>query len=473
MASEYEIKGATEAQNQLVQEIAHKFSVSDEHLVELADEVHRYLTNGLISDDEAMGLPSRVSYIKSGITDDIRDAKRAGSVALGLTINTSTRRMKIASVKFARASPDIINKQVFHIKDGQSSAMQLCEQAATHIAQFINTHGVLPADAARAPTALPLGVTIDLPLEETSKSGGRVVCDSRACDGFFRNVDIAQALNSAMLRQHLPVRVTSTTNCVISTMVAAQHHFQSTCTALILNHGINASYYEAARKIPKISGTELGQSAARVAINTELARFGENSRVVQPTMWDHRIDRESGNTGYHVFEKLVADKYLGEIVRNLITDFMDAQLIFARDTDVTTFSEPYTFFTSYMTIMEDSSADLHEVGDLLKAGFNVDASYVDRQIVRSLCHIVAMRAAKLVGGAVAGVIRKATEAMDAPEPAVVSISGQLTDMNQPYVECTIETAQRVAAKLKLAEPVFNVLGEDGYTVGAALSSFSK
>ncbi|KAJ1754614.1 hypothetical protein LPJ58_004602 [Coemansia sp. RSA 1591] len=152
---------------------------------------------------------------------------------------------------------------------------------------------------------------------------------------------------------------------------------------------------------------------------------------------------------------------------------MDAQLIFARDTDVTTFSEPYTFFTSYMSIMEDTSSDLHDVGGLLQAGFNVQASYVDRQIVRALCHIVSMRAAKLVGAAVAGIVKKASEARDDQEPVVVSISGQLTEMNQPYVECTIKTAKRVARTLDLCEPVFNVLGEDGYTVGAALSSFSK
>ncbi|KAI9502111.1 hypothetical protein BX070DRAFT_193101 [Coemansia spiralis] len=263
----------------------------------------------------------------------------------------------------------------------------------------------------------------------------------------FGNLDIAHTLNSVLLKRHLPVRVVSSTNCVISTLVSAQHHFHSTCIALILNHGINASYYEAAAKIPKISGTELGNSEARVAINTELARFGENSHVLCPTMWDNRIDRESPNTGYHIFEKLVADKYLGEI--------------------------PYSFFTSYMTIMEDNSDDLHDVGDLLLAGFNIDSSLTDRKIVRSLCQIVATRAAKLVGGAVVGLVKKATEAMESAAPAVISISGQLTEMNQPYLNCTIETAKRLLENSGLQEPVFNILGEDGYTVGAALTSFSK
>ncbi|KAJ2661220.1 hypothetical protein IWW48_002516 [Coemansia sp. RSA 1200] len=495
MSSEYSIKDATPAQNKLLEEIASKFDVKEEQLLEISDDVYRSVTEGLKGEEEetdGSGLPCLVSYIKSEITRDIREAERSERVALGMTINTSTNRIKLASVRFVQGAPDAINKQIFYLPDGgPESAAALFEDAVTHVAQFINSHDLVPDAAATAAAAattvaggsqqqqqqqqvMSMGVTIDLPMEETSKSGGHVICHTATCDRVLSNVDLAHTLNAVMLKKHLPVRVTSTSNCVISTLVAAQHHFHSTCVALILNRGINASYYERASRVPKLRGTELGGSSdARVAINTEIARYGEHSAVLTPTMWDHRIDRESANTGHHTFEKLVADKYLGEIVRNLITDFMDSRLIFPPDADVSMFSTPYSFFSSYMTIMEDSSADLNDVGALLRAGFNVDASLVDRRIVSLLCRIVAMRAAKLVGGAVVGLVRRATEAMDAPGPAVISISGQLTEMNQPYLECTMETAKRVALLAGLQEPVFNVLGEDGYTVGAALSSLSK
>ncbi|KAJ1720930.1 hypothetical protein LPJ53_004480 [Coemansia erecta] len=474
------VPGASAAQNDLLRTIATKFATSDENLLSVANEVYTSIVNGLQTDDtdsQPESLPCRVSYVKSGITQDIRAAEDTDKIALGLTINTSAGWFKMASVRLhGNGQADEVNKQIFRMprsgSSGGSSGLdtpaKLFEAAATHVAEFINSHGL---DSTKQ--TLPLGVTIDLPLEETSKRGGRVVCGSRACSGMFGNVDIARSLDDHLAKQHLPVRVTATTNCAISTMVAAQRHFAHTCAALILNHGINAAYYERACEIPKIKGSELGNSPrALVAVNTELARFGEGSRALQPTMWDHRIDRESLNTGRHVFEKLVADKYLGEIVRNLITDFMDARLIFPRDADATMFSQPYSFFTSYMTIMDDSSEDLREVGDLLTAGFNVQASDVDRRIVRELCRIVAMRAARLVGAAVAGIVKRAGEAAD-ESPAVVSISGQLTEMNQPYVRCTVDTAQRLAHEMQLPKPTFNVLGEDGYTVGAALASLSK
>ncbi|KAJ2024594.1 hypothetical protein GGI06_000931 [Coemansia sp. S85] len=121
--------------------------------------------------------------------------------------------------------------------------------------------------------------------------------------------------------------------------------------------------------------------------------------------------------------------------------------------------------------MEDHSDDLTELSDLLRAGFNIKASVVDCQIVRALCQIVTMRAAKLVGAAVAGIVCRASDGQK--DGVVVSISGQLTEMNQPYVRCTTETAKRLLSNMGRKEPTFNVLGEDGYTIGAALAAFSK
>ncbi|KAJ2870005.1 hypothetical protein GGH93_005903 [Coemansia aciculifera] len=454
MADDYSIAGASEAQNQLLNEIAASLHVTTPHLSDVANDVYDYVTTGL--QQETQGPASWVSFITPSVTQDIRSAIKHESQSLGMTINTQAGRLKISSIKFTSGQPAAINKQVFYLRKDQ-----VFEDIATRLSEFVNSHEL-------GPGPLPLGVNIDRPIEETSKLGGRVA-DNVDC-GPFRSVDIAQALGAVILKKHLPVRVTSVTNCVVSTLVAAQHRFHNTSVALILNHGINASYYEQASRIPKLQAKE-----GRVAVNTELARYGEHSAVLAPTRWDHRLDRESANTGTHTFEKLVADKYLGEIVRNLITDFMDAQLIFPKNADASVLGEAYSFFTSYMTIMEDQSGDLREVGDLLRAGFNIQASVVDRQIVRALCHMVTMRAAKLVGAAVAGIVRRASEpqAAAAAAAAVVSISGQLTEMNQPYVACTTGTAQALLLRMGLPAPTFNVLGEDGYTVGAALAALSK
>ncbi|KAJ2739814.1 hypothetical protein GGI20_006048 [Coemansia sp. BCRC 34301] len=446
------IDGASPEQNKLLNEIAASFTVSPTLLAKVSSEVYDYVTSGLQNPTTPHGPASWVSMITNDIAKQIRSATKRQRVGLGMTINTQAGRLKIASVKF---QPDaIVNKQVFFLRKDVVTSTQVFEDIAGRVAEFINSHDL------QSEEALSLGVTIDRPVDE-SLGGGRVA-DNVDC-GLFGGVDLTLALNAALLKRHVAVRVVSATNCVISTLVAAQHRFHNTSVALILNHGINASYYES-----------FGKEGPRVAVNTELARYGEHSSSALPhTLWDHRLDRESSNTGTHTFEKLVADKYLGEIVRNLVTDFMDAQLIFAKNSDASVFSAPYSFFTSYMATMDDASDDLNGIGDLLRAGFNIQASLVDRQIVRALCRIVSMRAAKLVGAAVAGIVKKASESGgSSSRAAVVSISGQLTEINQPYVQCTTETALMLIGELGLPAPTFNVLGEDGYTVGAALSSLT-
>ncbi|KAJ2413645.1 hypothetical protein H4218_002494 [Coemansia sp. IMI 209128] len=450
----YSIIGASEAQLNLLNEISRELDVDDGDLEAVAQDVLHYVNGGLHA--KTQGPASWVSYVHSDITQDIRTAIKNEAMSLGMAIDTQAGRLRISSIKFASGQRDTINKQVFFLRKDVKTVGQLFEDIATRLAGFVNTH--------QLEGMLPLGVNIDRPVAETSKLGGKVA-DNVDC-GLFRNVDIAQALGAAILKLHLPVKVTSVTNCVVSTLVTAQHRFSNTRVALTLNHGINASYYELCENLEKFQDL-----AGSMAVNTELARYGEDSKALKLTRWDNRLDRESINTGTHTFEKLVADKYLGEIVRNLITDFMDAQLIFSKDSDASVMGEPYSFFTSYMATMEDHSDDLTELSDLLRAGFNIKASVVDCQIVRALCQIVTMRAAKLVGAAVAGIVCRASDGQK--DGVVVSISGQLTEMNQPYVRCTTETAKRLLSNMGRKEPTFNVLGEDGYTIGAALAAFSK
>ncbi|KAJ1783266.1 hypothetical protein LPJ59_006628, partial [Coemansia sp. RSA 2399] len=143
MTSEYTIDGAAPEQNKLLEDIAFKFDVKENHLLEIADGVYKSLADGLKSEKDAKGPPCLVSYVKSGITQDIREAEKSEMVALGMTINTTANRIKIASVQFVQGAPDAINKQIFYLPDdGSISPTKLFEDAATHVAQFINTHNL-------------------------------------------------------------------------------------------------------------------------------------------------------------------------------------------------------------------------------------------------------------------------------------------------------------------------------------------
>lgn len=393
------IKGATQAQQQLLDEIINQLAVTDEQLGELSQQVYQQQ-------------PLRVFPIKSTISQDIRQIQQQpeATVALGMFINTMASQLKISSLQFLPSTaiseaPPTTNKQVFFLQDLEMNKI------AQHVAEFINSHNLVPVPT-KGP--LKLGVAKD------------------------RDLDIKQ-LEAALLKQHLPAKLAVTINNAIATLVAARYRFPPTTVSLVLNHGVNVAYF-----------SDDG------AVNTELGQT-----KIQATMWDNMVDRESDQPGERQFEKLVADRYLGEIVRNLICDFIDRHLIFQKNTDSTVFSKPYSFFSSYVAVMEDSSAELSEAGDLLRAAFNVESSFVDRQIVKRLCQLVTTRAARLVGAALAGIVKRQDGRV------TVSVSGILTEMNHQYVQTMMETTQEM---LENQHVLFNVLGEEAFTLGAALAA---
>lgn len=64
-------------------------------------------------------------------------------------------------------------------------------------------------------------------------------------------------------------------------------------------------------------------------INMEFGAF-DCERVILPvTKFDRKVDRESINPRQQIFEKMVSGMYLGEIVRNIMLDMIDRELLFS------------------------------------------------------------------------------------------------------------------------------------------------
>ncbi|KAI8322947.1 actin-like ATPase domain-containing protein [Martensiomyces pterosporus] len=187
-------------------------------------------------------------------------------------------------------------------------------------------------------------------------------------------------------------------------------------------------------------------------------------------MWDHRIDRESRNPGHQAFEKMVADQYLGEIVRNLITDFMDSHLLFTVRCPVEKISNNYSFHTAYMgSIMEDESEELSTVDGIFAAEYGIATSLGDRQIIRALCETVATRASRLSGAALAALVLKSNANVSS---ASVALSGALFDMNRKMYENTIATLQEQLIKASAARANIHFQRRNSDLIGSAVTAIS-
>ncbi|KAJ2449603.1 hexokinase [Coemansia sp. RSA 2336] len=340
----------------------------------------------------------------------------AQPVSLGMAIDATGKRIRIGSIH----GDQCLNTQVFY----PPSKENIFDFAAFCIREFLQQHKL-------EGTTLPLGVTIGLPVDsacpDTAKEDSLDLCGS----------DVGRKLHSAILRNRLPVHVTSVTNNVVSELIAARHHDKATRVAATFNRGINAAYFEKLANVERLNSS----SSSDIAINTEVGRFGENS--LPRTMWDRRVDRESRCPHTRALEKLVADQYLGEIVRNLITDFMDRQLLFPASCHAQAISTAYAFHTAYMApIMEDTTEDLGMVDALFATEFDIHSSLADRLIIRALCEIVAARAARLAGAVLAALVLKAAST----EPIKLALSGGLFTMNSQILDTTKNTLKDIFYK---------------------------
>ncbi len=129
--------------------------------------------------------------------------------------------------------------------------------------------------------------------------------------------------------------------------------------------------------------------------------------VLPSTPFDNKLDRESINPRFQAYEKFISGMYLGEITRNLLLNLIDASPpILFNGNSTSILNTHYGFDTAYMSDVENA-ATLEDVKKVIveRVGFNPeDVSLDDAKIVKWACHLVAARAAKLSGCAVASVL---------------------------------------------------------------------
>ncbi|KAJ1785541.1 hypothetical protein LPJ59_006120, partial [Coemansia sp. RSA 2399] len=157
--------------------------------------------------------------------------------ALGMAIDASGKRIRISSTHFAdidgceRMLGGGSATQVFIPRArAKRSTADFFEFAACCIREYIHTQGLVESNS--DVTLLPLGVSIGLPVcRQNYQPLDQAMCVPLSCTVIevskedtldLGDRDVARHLYDAVLRNHLPVRITSVTNNVVSSLVAAQ-----------------------------------------------------------------------------------------------------------------------------------------------------------------------------------------------------------------------------------------------------------
>ncbi|KAI7863002.1 hexokinase-domain-containing protein [Spinellus fusiger] len=454
--------GGSDAQEAFLQEVAKEFTLSTEQLLKIQDHFMGEMQKGLDQEGHTLAMiPSFVEGHLSGHETGQFLALDLGGTNLRVVLVTleGEGKYKILSSK-AKITTAL---QTGPIRD-------LCDFIAEFIDTFLTEQGLDEKE-----TQISLGYTFSFPVFQTSINRGLLSTWTKgyACTGAIGK-DPVILLQDALLRKHIPVKISALVNDTVGTLLSNAYNKPRTLAGLILGTGSNGAYIEQVSKIGKWKGgpTESNE----MTINMEFGAF-DNERMILPlTRYDNRLDRESINPHSQIFEKTISGMYLGEIVRIVLTDMIDRELLFRFKGEFNPnawskeLSTNWSFETSFMSNIEaDDTDDLIHTKEVLDSNLSLtNLSIVECKIIKRVCELVGTRAARLAATAVAAIVKHC----GIPEEGVeIGIDGSLFEFYPSFrSRMYVALSELLPEHPDIQKAVTLSLTKDGSGVGAALTA---
>uniref|UniRef100_A0A1A9WH75 Phosphotransferase n=1 Tax=Glossina brevipalpis TaxID=37001 RepID=A0A1A9WH75_9MUSC len=308
---------------------------------------------------------------------------------------------------------------------------------------------------------LSLGFTFSFPLKQTELSKGVLISWTKAfnCSGVVGH-DVVDLLKEALNRKgdiqiNNIVILNDTTGTLIS--CAWEHHEAK--IGLIIGTGINECYLEKTKYIELFKG---GVNASpTMVINCESGNFGNDGSLnFIRTPIDLAIDNDTVNPGKQVYEKMISGMYLGEIVRLILLECVNAGAML-KGGHSDQIRSPMSFDIKYMSQIEGEEPGNDDVArqifDIM--GYK-RSTHEDCENLRYICDVISTRSANLVAATLATLVNRIGDPF-----VIIGVDGSVYRMYPNY-------AERLRKKLKeLARPEYKFcikLAEDGSGRGAAL-----
>ncbi|CAF1066679.1 unnamed protein product [Rotaria sordida] len=312
----------------------------------------------------------------------------------------------------------------------------------------------------------PIGFTFSFPCQQEGLASARLTAWTKGfdCSGVV-NEDVVKLLQDAIDEKRINAKCVALINDTVGTLMACAYKDPSTAIGLILGTGTNACYIENLDKV----GTWKGDynEPKQVIINMEWGAFGDNGRLnLIRTKYDEEVDLSSMNPGKQIFEKMISGMYMGEIVRLIILDLLQQELLFLGHRD--TYGDYKTplynrggFYTKFVSTVEiDEGIQFSNTRRVLEDIGIRNPTYDDCAIVRHICRQVSKRAAKLAAAGLAVLINRIGRSN-----ITVGVDGSLYRYHPRFkhnMERCMETLINKSIQFKLT------LSDDGSGKGAAM-----
>ncbi|KAI8332138.1 hypothetical protein BC941DRAFT_403083 [Chlamydoabsidia padenii] len=393
------LEHVNEQQQLVMMELQQMFSLNRSTLILVLDSFDKELKAGLL-DDRSSDLNMIPTFVTGRPTGDEKGTYLALEIA-GLDIYACQVKLKGDQGKLA------INQFQYKIPQDLTSGDDftvLVDFIVECISDFLARVGT------QDQTVYSMAVSFGFAIRQTGLNSGMLL--SLGYGFSYPNgvgVDIVQLMHERVRLKDLPVEIVAIANDSVCTLLAHAYQHPSTRVGIVHSLGTNCAYYDVTRNVTKLRMHSTASKNAEMIINTEWGNFGSSRRTLPCTWFDRKLDRESINPQFHVFEKMTAGIFLGEIVRNILIHLVDRDLLFGGESS-SILNTPYGFDTSYMYVCEvDQSSELNDTRTILEDMMNLSkTSLADREIVKRICELVGTRAALLLGTAIAAVVQHMT-----------------------------------------------------------------
>ncbi|KAJ9136890.1 Phosphotransferase [Pleurostoma richardsiae] len=287
-----------------------------------------------------------------------------------------------------------------------------------------------------------LGFTFSFTFEQDSLAHGSMIQWDKGWDiPDALGRDPCAMLQTAIDELTLPVRVAALTNDSVGTLMTRSYTSGSpTLVGAIFGTGTNAAYAERLSNVTKLHDREAFSSPGRddlMVLNTEWGGLDSEKEVLPTTRYDDMLDLESTNPKSQLLEKRVSGLYLGELLRLVILQLLEANLfdmVLDEDSPVTT---PESIDSSFLShVAGDRSQSLEKavlhIAQALRAR---DVSAGDARAIRVISMAIARRGARLAGAALAAIILQSGRLeVEHPPPKSRVVAYQEHELKSPTSE---------------------------------------
>ena len=406
---------------------------------------------GLVTKEMDAGLAGRKSSIAMlpAYCDAASGRERGRYLALDL--GGTNFRVMLVELPGSGKPPQVVAEAKYRLTSGQitGSGTALFGAIAGYLRKFLKDHAIT--------SEIALGYTFSFPVQLLGIDEGILMKWTKdfSASGVVGRKVVAIQRQALAGKNVSNVNIVALANDTVGTL-QAQAVLDPDCgVGVILGTGFNIAVRVARRRIRKEIGAYRGKS---MIINMETGNF---NKVLPRNCYDRRVDRDSGNVAHQFAEKMVAGKYLPQLVRLVVRDLIQKERFFEGHVPAV-FVEMEAFKGWHMDVFEAGSNEA--VQKLSQDLFGKELTPVERRVLARVCRMVSRRSARIAASLIVGALTRVE--CRSKKRVVVAVDGSLFEKYPGYHRVLAAAIRELAGPA--GKGIHLKLTKDGSGIGAAV-----